>query len=310
MFRHALLSLLLLFPLSCTHKPQQSNRPPDSINKEAGKNPGPRLSDSLKDRPTVKKHDTKITCENLFSSVGRCLIPSHENIYNIPIKNTPMKGAASPLVTIVEFSDLECPGCRFWATNLFPAILKKYPTDVALGFKHFPLSFHALAPMAAQALCAVKAQRGDTAFWTLHDFLYTNQSSITFEFLMAKPPRGKDATPDPMLPKLLALMKSLKINLKKYRKSLLLETYKKEVEADISLGGTLGVNQTPQVFLNGRLLNNHEKLEEAVERELARARALIAQGVGRSGLYTHISGKGTPILKLPLSEKSIKKTLG
>ncbi len=304
--RHALLITSLL--ISCSHEPAKNTTDPGQPGKENTAKDR-KLVDSLKEKPGLKKRDTTPTCESLFDSVGKCLIPAHENVYNIPVKNAPTKGATKPLVTIVEFSDLECPGCRYWALNTFPAVLRKHKGDVAVVFRHFPLSFHPLAPMAAQALCAVRAKKGDTAFWKVHDFLYTNQQSMTFEFLLAKPPKGSKTSKDPILAQFVALLKGLGIDPVAYRRSLLLETYKKVVEADVAFGNSISVNQTPQVFVNGRLLENHEQLEDAVEREIKRAKKLMADGVKRENLLSHIAGKGSPILKLPIPEKTIRTRL-
>lgn len=80
------------------------------------------------------------------------------------------RGASSPKVTIVEYSDFECPFCRK-AQPVVEEVLRAYPNDVRLVFRHSPLPSHARAyPAAIAAVCA--EQQGK--FWQMHDLLYAS----------------------------------------------------------------------------------------------------------------------------------------
>lgn len=81
------------------------------------------------------------------------------------------RGAKNPTVIALVYSDFECPFCQRYAQTLDQA-LKKYPDDLAMVFRHMPLSFHRNARMYAQASeCA--GEQSEEAFWKFHDHLFT-----------------------------------------------------------------------------------------------------------------------------------------
>lgn len=86
----------------------------------------------------------------------------------VNLKGTPMKGSENAKVTLVEFSDFECPFC----VRAFPTVeqvLKDYPNDVKIYYKHLPLSFHPNAQKAAEAsMCA----QDQGKFWEYHDTMF------------------------------------------------------------------------------------------------------------------------------------------
>lgn len=94
----------------------------------------------------------------------------------IDIGHLPQLGEKNAKVTIVEFSDLECPYCRRFFLDTFPQLKKEYidTGKVAFYFRHFPLSFHPLAlPLANAAECA----NDQGKFWEMHDKIYNQQGS-------------------------------------------------------------------------------------------------------------------------------------
>lgn len=91
-------------------------------------------------------------------------------------KGKPSLGNSSAPVTIVEFSDFECPYCARVVPTV-KQLLEKYPDDVRIVFMHLPLAMHPWAePAAVAATCA--ARQSNDAFWSLHDFYFENQASI------------------------------------------------------------------------------------------------------------------------------------
>lgn len=160
----------------------------------------------------------------------------------------PSKGAENAPVTIVEFSDFECPFCGR-VNPTIAQVMKEYEGKVKLVFRQFPLSFHPNAKKAGEAsLCA--ADQGK--FWEYHDVLFQNQKAL-----------GADA-------------------LKKYAADLKLDTAKfntcldsgekaKAVEADQEAGAKAGVNGTPAFFVNGIPLSGavpFEDFKSAIDAEL------------------------------------------
>ncbi len=98
------------------------------------------------------------------------------------VDDDPFKGKADAPVTIIEFSDYQCPFCSRFARNTFPEIARKYidTGKVRYVFRDFPLDFHKQAPKAAEAAnCA-----GDKGkYWEMHDKLFDSQSALSLENL-------------------------------------------------------------------------------------------------------------------------------
>jgi len=97
-----------------------------------------------------------------------------KNPVQIDLGESPSKGPEDAKVTIVEFSDFQCPYCQRGA-NVVESVLKDYPNDVRLVFKHLPLGFHQHAQPAARASLAAGRQG---KFWEMHDMLFKNQRSL------------------------------------------------------------------------------------------------------------------------------------
>ena len=102
--------------------------------------------------------------------------------FRVPLGTAPIKGAANAKVTIIEWSDFQCPFCsRVGAT--MEQIEKAYGKDVRVAFKHNPLPFHQNAMPAAQAAIAAQKQ-GDDKFWKMHDTLFKNQQALDADSLV------------------------------------------------------------------------------------------------------------------------------
>ena len=151
----------------------------------------------------------------------------------------PAKGADGAPITIVEFSDFQCPFCSK-ANVSVNEVLKAYEGKVKLVFRHFPLSFHAEAPKAAEAsLCAEDQKK----FWEYHDKLFANQSALKVEDL-------KKHAAD--------------LGLDTARFNECLDSGKKAelVKKDMEEGEKVGVTGTPAFFINGIMLSGAVPAEE------------------------------------------------
>ncbi len=142
-------------------------------------------------------------------------------------------GPENAPVTVVEFSDFECPYCSRGADAL-NEIKKKYPKDVRIVFRQFPLSFHKNAHLAAQAAAAAGEQG---KFWQYHDLLFKNQRALTRADLEK-------------------YAKEVGLNMAKFNKALDEKTHAESVDADMKLGGTVAVQGTPTMFVNGKRVAN------------------------------------------------------
>jgi protein-disulfide isomerase len=144
----------------------------------------------------------------------------------------PVRGAAAAPVTIVEFSDFQCPYCQRSQEQL-REVQKQYGEKVRIVFKQFPLEdMHEHARFAAEAsLCANDQKK----FWALHDWMFNNVQKLNQDAVVAAAPSlGMDAA---------ALSKCIETH-----------QHAKDVDADIALGNDLGVGGTPTFFINGRMM--------------------------------------------------------
>jgi protein-disulfide isomerase len=154
----------------------------------------------------------------------------------------PEKGPADAPVTIVEFSDFECPFCARVGPTL-DQVLAKYPTQVRLVFRHFPLDFHPNAQKAAEAsLCADVQGK----FWGMHDAMLGDQGGLGVDALKAK-------------------AAALGMDAEEFAECLDSGDMAELVQYDKTAGAALGVTGTPGMFINGRFINGAVPFEDIVE---------------------------------------------
>jgi protein-disulfide isomerase len=180
----------------------------------------------------------------------------------------PRKGPAVAKVTLVEFSDFQCPYCSR-VTQLVEQITAAYPKDVAFVFVNFPLrSMHPHAAGAATAFLAAHRQ-GAAAGWRMHDQLFANQQALTPADLERHAAAAK-------------------LDLRRWKKDLADPAVARMLADDEALAMRLGVPGTPSFFVNGRELSGGlDNWRVLIDEELKRADAALAQGVKPADLYRH-----------------------
>ncbi len=161
-----------------------------------------------------------------------------KNPVKVDIGKSPVKGNPNAKVTIIEFSDFECPFCQRGA-SVMDQVLKAYPNDVKLSFKNMPLSFHQHAAGAAKAALAAGKQG---KFWEMHDILFKNQQKLDPESLITH-------------------AQTLGLNVEQFKTDLASSEISAQVEADQSLGQQVGVNGTPGFFINGVLVSGAQPFD-------------------------------------------------
>ena len=168
----------------------------------------------------------------------------------IEIGNSPVRGPENAAVTVVLFSDFQCPFCAK-ASRQIDSVVKTYPANVKLVFKHFPLAdIHPDAMLGARAAYAAQQQG---KFWEFHDTLFS---------------RGR-AGYDPE--KLQVMATGLGLDVEKFNEDIVSEAAKSAIEADLALGRKLGVDGTPKLFVNGRILEGGvDNLEDRIKEEFLR----------------------------------------
>ena len=160
---------------------------------------------------------------------------------------SPMRGAPDSLVTIVEFSDFECPFCK-QAQSVLEEVIGKYGRDVRLVFKHLPLEGHRNSlPAARAAYCAAEQDR----FWQFHDALFTagNLSPPLFEQIAA----------------------GLGLGAQKFQECVASERSRAAVVKDIEAARRLRIDGTPSFVVNGKIIKgalSFADFQKIIEQEL------------------------------------------
>lgn len=160
--------------------------------------------------------------------------------FPVEVGNAPFVGDKDAKVTIVEFSDFQCPFCAKGA-DLLNQIKKKYGNKVKVAFKNFPLPFHNQAETAAVAgLCA--NEQSTNLFWKMHDEMFAHQDSLDVEGLKG-------------------LAKKIGVKMDQFEKCLSENKYLSQVKADMEDGKKVGVKSTPTFFINGQVITGAQPLE-------------------------------------------------
>lgn len=144
-------------------------------------------------------------------------------------------------VTMIEFSDFECPFCKRYFDETFPQIVKDYVDTgkIKIYFRHFPLDFHQAAmPSALASECANEQGK----FWQYHDKIFSDQDKISAK------------TADTISTELNSFAKDLRLNTVQFESCFSAQKYKANVDLDSNDGRTAGVTGTPTFFINGRKL--------------------------------------------------------
>ncbi len=150
----------------------------------------------------------------------------------IPVAGSPSMGPQSAPITIVEFSDFQCPYCAA-AVPEINAVLKAYPNQVKLIFKQYPLEMHSHADMAAAAAIAAQKQG---KFWAMHDAMFAHHDDLSRS-------------------NILDLAKANGLDMKRFEEDLDSTAVRETVVRDVQDGDHAGVEGTPTLFINGQRYN-------------------------------------------------------
>ena len=188
----------------------------------------------------------------------------------------PQRGPSTAKVTIVEFTDFQCPFCGRVLPTL-DQLLRDYPNDVRILFRHNPLPFHDRALPAAEAAVAAEMQG---KFWEMHDKLFAEQSDLE------RPALELHAV-------------QLGLDLKAFRAALDSHAGQARVDDDLALGRQLGVRGTPTFFIDGRPVLGAQPVavfKQIIDDELARADSLLRRGLPRDRLYATLLAGAKPLM--------------
>jgi protein-disulfide isomerase len=177
-----------------------------------------------------------------------------EDSARAPVAGAPRMGPARAPVTVVVFSDFECPYCAR-GRHIVSDLRTAFPESVRVVWRNHPLARHANAGPAAEAAMEVFAQRGHAAFWRFHDLLFIHQERLTRADLERYAQRvGADVAG--------------------LRRALDEGTHRESVEADMALAQRLEITGTPAFVVNGTVVQGAQPFavfETLVLQNLARA---------------------------------------
>ena len=170
--------------------------------------------------------------------------------HNIPIENAYALGPVDAPITIVEFSDYQCPYCRRWHEEVYEPLLATYPGQIRFVYRHLPLaSIHSDATSAAEAaMCAGEQD----AFWLFHEKLFSGG------------PLGNRAY--------LQYAQELALNMNNFESCINNRKYQEVVEQDLNFAIDLGLRSTPTFFVNGIMVIGAQPLDvfkNVIDKELA-----------------------------------------
>lgn len=161
---------------------------------------------------------------------------------NISIEGEPILGNPDARVTMIEFSDFQCPFCARYDLTAFPQIKKEYvdTEKVKIVFKNFPLPIHQNAEIAAEASeCAFEQGK----FWEYREKLFSNQQNLSIENLKQ-------------------YAKDLGLDQEKFNNCLDSGKFKEEVKGDLNEGVDVGIDGTPTFFINGEKIVGAQPFSE------------------------------------------------
>jgi len=164
--------------------------------------------------------------------------PDSNREYDVELGEAPTKGPAAAVITIVEWSDFQCPFCNRVSPTL-AKIEEEYGDQVQLAFKHLPLSIH---PQAPQAHAAAEAAHRQGKFWEMHDRIFQNQRDLSVATLEG-------------------YAQQIGLDMNQYTEDVEDDDVRQRIDDDMEQASKLGVTGTPSFFINGRYLSGAQPFE-------------------------------------------------
>jgi protein-disulfide isomerase len=205
--------------------------------------------------------------------------PDPNVTYRADVGKAPTRGAKNAKVTIVLFSDFQCPFCGRVEPTL-EQVLKEYPKDVRIAWKNLPLPFHQNAMPAAEAAMAANEQG---KFWEMHDLMFKNQQKLAKEDLEG-------------------YAKQLGLDMAKWNASIESHKYKKDIEADTQAGNKIGARGTPTMFVNGKVLVGAQPIDEfkkRIDAEIKHFDEMVKKGTAPGKVYDKLMAEAKAEVPAP-----------
>ena len=191
------------------------------------------------------------------------------------LDDDPVRGPKDALVTMVVFSDFQCPFCKRVEDTL-KQVTETYPNDVRIAWKDNPLPFHPRAkPSATLARMAYKV-KGDKGFWEAHDALFASNPKLEDDDLKG-------------------IAEKIGLSWDDVKKAIDTNKFGERFDQSVDLAADLQARGTPHFFINGVRLSGAQPFDafkKAIDDQLAKAKALVAKGTPKSKVYDEIMKEG------------------
>ncbi|MFV8755672.1 DsbA family protein [Nannocystaceae bacterium ST9] len=202
----------------------------------------------------------------------------------------PWSGASEPMVTIVLFSDYQCPYCKKLDETLV-GLQRQYGNDLRIVWRQMPLAMHPQARLAAKAVLAAHAQG---MFAPMHEWLFANSRDLSAATIEAE-------------------AANLGLDLVRFRADLTSDWLERRVQDDEDLGKHVHVTGVPGFFVNGRKFSGaqpDEMITATIDEELALGRELVASGSSPREVWARILAFANPDPAAPVAAATTPKSSG
>jgi protein-disulfide isomerase len=200
------------------------------------------------------------------------------SVWKVPVNaDDPVKGPKDALVTLIIFSDYQCPFCKRVEDTL-KQVLEAYPNDVRIVWKDNALPFHPRAKPAAVLGRIAYEKKGDKGFWEAHNALFESAPKLEDDDLKA-------------------IAEKLGLSWDTVKAAIDNPNSKQNQKIDQSMdqAADFQARGTPHFFINGVRLSGAQPLDKfkaAIDAQLAKAKALVAKGVPKAKIYEEITKEG------------------
>lgn len=198
--------------------------------------------------------------------------PPDTTVWKVSVEdNDPVAGPADALVTLIEFSDFQCPYC----SKVGPTVARlrqEYPKDLRVVWKDLAMSFHSRAKPAAALARFAFEERGDDGFWKVHDALFENQKNLDDESLQR-------------------IATTFGLDAQRARAAFTSGRYDRKLDQSAALASDFAIPGTPHFFINGRRISGarpYDDFKHLVDEQLAVAQALVNKGVRRADVFREL----------------------
>jgi protein-disulfide isomerase len=203
-----------------------------------------------------------------------------KNVWRVLVQDDdPIKGPKDALVTMIIFSEYQCPFCKR-VNDTLKQVMEAYPNDLRIVWKDNTLPFHPRAKPAAVVARHAYKTKGDKGFWDAHDALFASQPKLEDEDLKG-------------------ITEKLGMRWDDVQAAITNNKYAEKIDASMELANDVQARGTPHFFINGVRLSGAQPLDafkKAIDEQLVKAKALVAKGTPKAKVYDELmkDAKGPP----------------